>query len=155
MRLGDDGQLINATPGARITLPANITAFEMPDGSVNAAAARTGFAPTEPGVYLLRRDAAQTGALVVNAERDESNLAAATDKDLLARISGDEVSAAPNASEWRSEILDQTAGRSLAWPLIAIALLALVIESWLSRMSATAVHTINASAKSATRTRAA
>lgn len=155
MRLGDDGQLINATPGARITLPANITAFEMPDGSVNAAAARTGLAPTEPGVYLLRRDAAQTGALVVNAERDESNLTAATDKELLARISGDEVSAAPDASEWRSEILDQTAGRSLAWPLIAIALLALVIESWLSRMSATAVHTVNASAKSAPRTRAA
>lgn len=155
MRLGDDGQLISATPGARITLPQNITAFEMPDGSINAAAARTGVAPAQPGVYLLRRDAAQTGALVVNAERDESNLALATDKELLARISGDEVSAAPNAEQWRSAILDQTAGRSLAWLLIAIALVALVIESWLSRMSATAVHITSGSAKSTPRSRAA
>lgn len=155
MRLGDDGQLIAATPGAHITLPQNITAFEMPDGSINAAAARTGLAPTEPGVYLLRRDNAQTGALVVNAERDESNLAIATDKELLARISGDEVSAAPSAAQWRSAILDQTAGRSLAWALIAIALVALVIESWLSRMSATAVHITSGSAKSTPRSRAA
>lgn len=155
LRLGDDGQLINATPGARITLPPNITALEMPDGTLNEAAARSGVAPIQPGVYLLRRDAAQTGALVVNAEREESNLALATDKELLARISGDEVSASPNAADWRAEILDQTAGRSLVWPLIALALLALVIESWLSRMSATAVQPTNASNKAAPRPRAA
>lgn len=155
MRLGDDGQLINATPGAHITLPANITALEFPDGSVNAAAARTGLAPTEPGVYLLRRDAAQTGALVVNAEREESDMTLASDKELLARISGDEVTAAPNSEQWRSTILDQTAGRSLAWPLIAIALAALVIESWISRMSATAVHITSGATKASQRTRAA
>jgi len=149
MRLGDDGQLIQAVPGQRLALPASATALEMPDGTVNAAAARTGLAPTEPGVYLLRRDALVTGALVVNAEREESDLTLATDRSLLARINGDEVSTATTATAWRSSILDQTAGRSLAWPLILLALLALIAESWLSRMSATAVHTNVGSGKPA------
>lgn len=155
MRLGDDGQLIQAVPGQRLALPASVTALEMPDGTVNAAAALTGLAPTEPGVYLLRRDASVTGALVVNAEREESDLRLATERSLLARISGDNVSTATSASTWRSSILDQTAGRSLAWPLILLALLALIAESWLSRMSATAVHTNAASSKPLARSRAA
>ncbi|MEO7363764.1 MAG: hypothetical protein ABI120_25760, partial [Gemmatimonadaceae bacterium] len=155
MRLGDDGQLIQAVPGQRLALPASVTALEMPDGTVNAAAARTGQAPAEPGVYLLRRDAAVTGALVVNAEKEESDLTLATDRSLLTRINGDRVSTATSATIWRSSILDQTAGRSLAWPLILLALLALIAESWLSRMSATAVHTISASGNPAPRSRAA
>ena len=154
MRLGDDGQLLQAGPGERLTIPATVTALEMPDGTVNAGAAHTGLAPNEPGVYLLRRDASVTGALVVNAEREESDLTLATDRSLLARISGDKVSTATNASTWRTSILDQTAGRSLAWPLILLALLALIAESWLSRMSATAVHAKPASA-AAQRSRAA
>lgn len=155
MRLGDDGQLIQSVPGARIALPASITALEMPDGKINANAAHSGVAPTEPGVYLLRRDASITGALVVNAEREESDLTLATDQALLARLSGDNISTAPNAAKWRESILDQTAGRSLAWPLIALALLALILESWLSRMSATAVQVKSTTAKSAPRSRAA
>lgn len=155
MRLGDDGQLIHAVPGAHITLPAPVTALEMPDGTVNTAAARTGLAPADPGVYLLRRETTVIGALVVNAEREESDLTLATDRSLLARISGDNISTATNAATWRSTILDQTAGRSLAWPLILLALLALMIESWLSRMSATAVHPIKAARKSAEGVRAA
>ncbi|MEO8000129.1 MAG: hypothetical protein ABI852_21945, partial [Gemmatimonadaceae bacterium] len=155
MRLGDDGQLIQSVPGARITLPASITALELPDGTINANAAHSGIAPAEPGVYLLRRDAAVTGALVVNAEREESDLTLATDQALLARLSGKEISTAPNAAKWRESILSQTAGRSFAWPLIALALIALILESWLSRMSATAVQTKSATTKSAPRSRAA
>lgn len=155
MRLGDDGQLIQAVPGQRLALPATVTALEMPDGTINAAAARTGLAPTEPGVYLLRRDLSVTGALVVNAEREESDLTLATDRSLLARINGDNVSKATSATTWRSSILDQTAGRSLAWPLIILALLALIAESWLSRMSATAVHTKPAANSPPARSRAA
>ena len=154
MRLGDDGQLIQAVPGQRLALPVSVTALEMPDGAVNAAAARTGLAPTEPGVYLLRRDASITGALVVNAEREESDLTLATDRSLLARISGDKVSTATMATVWRNSILDQTAGRSMAWPLILLALLALIAESWLSRMSATAVHSNIAASKQVERPRA-
>lgn len=154
MRLGDDGQLIQTVPGARLTLPANITALEMPDGSINTGAAHTGVAPTEPGVYLLRRDASVTGALVVNAEREESDLTLATDQQLLARLTGDEISAAPSAAKWRENVMSQTAGRSIAWPLILVALIALVLESWFSRMSATAVQT-KPSAKAAPRSRAA
>lgn len=155
MRLGDDGQLIETVPGARVTLPASITALEMPDGTINANAAHSGFAPTEPGVYLLRRDASVTGALVVNAEREESDLTLATDQALLARVTGDDVSTAPSAAKWRETILSQTAGRSLAWPLILLALLCLIAESWLSRVSATAVQSTSATAKSAPRPRAA
>lgn len=155
MRLGDDGQLIAAVPGARITLPANITAIEMPDGTVNPAGARSQFAPSEPGVYLLRRDGLQTGALVVNAEPEESDLTVATDKALLSRVIGDKVNMAPSADTWRDAVLDQTAGRSLAWPLIALALLALMLESWLSRLSATAVDSQSGVTKTSPRSRAA
>jgi nucleotide-binding universal stress UspA family protein len=155
MRLGDDGQLIQTTPGARVTLPTSVTAFEMPDGTVNTAAARTGVAPSEPGVYLLRRDATVTGALVVNAERDESDLTLADDNALLARISGASVTAATDASAWRESVLDQTAGRSLMWPLILVALLALIGEAWLSRMSALVVQPKTAKPTPTARPRAA
>jgi hypothetical protein len=154
MRLGDDGQLISAVPGARISLPSDLTGLEMADGSVRADLARSRTAPAEAGVYLLRRDAARVGALVVNAEPEESDLTAATGNALLARISGSAVSQAASAESWRTQVLNQAAGRSLSWPLIALALLALILESWISRLSATAVIDA-ASATPAPRSRAA
>lgn len=140
MRLGDDGQLISTVPGARVSLPADVTSLEFPDGSLHPELAHTPTAPLTAGVYLLRRDAAQTGALVVNAEPGESDLAQSPEKALLARMSGSNIASAPTVDTWKTAVLDQASGRSFAWPLILLALLALIAESWLSRLSANAVH---------------
>lgn len=155
MRLGDDGQLISAVPGARIALPGDVTALELPDGTVHAELARAHLAPSQPGVYLLRREAARVGALVVNAEPEESDLAQIPENALLARISGSAVASSASAQAWRERVMNQAAGRALAWPLIALALLALILESWISRMSATAVQGESKSSNSASRSRAA
>jgi hypothetical protein len=155
MRLGDDGQLISTVPGARLSLPSDITSLETGDGTVHPELARAHTAPLQAGVYLLRREAARVGALVVNAEPEESDLSSASEKSLLSRITGDAVSSSASAQSWRSQVLDQAAGRSLGWPLIALALLALVLESWISRLSATAVNTGSASVKTASPSRAA
>jgi hypothetical protein len=38
-----------------------------------------------------------------------------------------------SAGDWRRHALDQAAGRGLLAPLVALALLALLLEAWLSR----------------------
>jgi hypothetical protein len=146
MRLGDDGERVTTVPGGRISLPADITALESADGMLHPEMARARTAPPTPGVYMLRREAAAVGALVVNAEPEESDLTPSTEKALRARLNGTAVSNSANAAAWRKTVLDQAAGRSLAWPLIALALLALVLESWLSRLSAATPHGNDASA---------
>ena len=155
MRLGDDGQLMHAVPGGHLSLPSDITALELADGSLRPGMARSVTAPAEPGVYFLKREGARVGALVVNAEPEESDLTYATNQALLARISGRSVSAAPDGKTWRTRILDQASGRSIVWPLIVLALIALILESWLARLSATAVRGTSASSKTAPRSRAA
>ena len=155
MRLGDDGQLVHAVPGGHLALASDITGLELADGSVRPGMARSGTAPAEPGVYFMKREGARVGALVVNAEPEESDLTQSTDKALLARITGNAVSASPDAKAWRTSVLDQASGRSIVWPLIALALLALILESWIARLSATAVRSSSASSKTAPRSRAA
>ncbi|MEP6766598.1 MAG: BatA and WFA domain-containing protein [Gemmatimonadaceae bacterium] len=155
MRLGDDGQLVHAVPGGRLSLPSDITGLELADGSVRPGMAHSGTAPAEPGVYFMKREGARVGALVVNAEPEESDLTQSSDKALLGRIAGNGVSAVSDGKAWRTQVLDQASGRSIVWPLIALALLALILESWIARLSATAVRSSSAASKTAPRSRAA
>ncbi len=138
-RLGDDGTLMSATPGQHLVdrTISSATALEHPDGSTTPLAGERLTVPNESGVYFLRRQAARVGAIVVNAEPEESDLrvesGASVGQAFAARVTGSRVGTDIVASRWQKAALDQAAGRSLLAILLAIALIALLLEAWLSR----------------------
>ncbi len=138
-RLGDDGRILAAVPGAQITDHdlSSATALERPDGSLVPLSGSRLTVPNESGVYFLRRQATRIGAVVVNAEAQESDLRAdapgATGAAFRSRVSGAAVAVDSVPADWRRDALDQAAGRSLLAPLVALALMALLLEAWFSR----------------------
>ncbi len=138
-RLGDDGQILMATPGQQLvdrSLSA-ASGLERPDRTIVPMSGDRLTVPNESGVYFLRRQAARVGAIVVNPEASESDVRSeargTVGRAFRARVSGRFVGVDTVAAQWRAHTLDQAAGRSLLAPLLAIALLALLLEAWFSR----------------------
>jgi len=140
-RLGDDGVMLDATPGQHLvdrSLSA-ASGLERPDGTVVALSGDRLTVPNESGVYFLRRQAARIGAIVVNPEAVESDLraeAVGAGATFRSRVAGRSVVVDTVAATWRRGTLDQAAGRSLLTPLLALAFLALLAEAWFSRGAA-------------------
>lgn len=138
-RLGDDGTILQVTPGQLVVdrALAAATALERPDGSLVPLASDRVTMPNESGVYFLRRQNARIGALVANPEPQESDMRPATAAEygtaFRARIDGRSIAIDTLSDVWRRHALDQAAGRSLLLPLVALALLALLLEAWFSR----------------------
>lgn len=138
-RLGDEGRVIYATPGQQLVDRdfASATALERPDGTLVPLSGDRLTIPGESGVYFLRRQAARVGALVVNPEPEESDtrseVASGVGNGFRARVHGATIVMDTVPDAWRKHTLDQAAGRSLLAPLVALALLALLLEAWFSR----------------------
>jgi hypothetical protein len=139
-RLGEDGRLIEAVPGERIAGLRGVTGLERPDGKIVGTNSDRLTVPNEAGVYYLRRQAARIGALVVNPEPEESDVAGmgqgAADSALAVmrtHIAGRDVTPATSVSAWRTLVFDRAAGHGLMLPLVALALAALLAEAWLAR----------------------
>lgn len=139
-RLGDDGQVIAAHPGQFLSGLEGVSALERPDGTLVPLSGDRLTVPNDAGVYLLRRQASRVGALVVNPEPEESDVGQGTGPDarFLSRVTGRAVSIAPAPDSWRNRIFQQAAGRSLMPILLAIALVALMLEAWFSRTAPSA-----------------
>jgi hypothetical protein len=141
-RLGDDGRLIEAAPGQTLTGFRDATALERPNGSLLPVSGDRLTVPAEPGVYFLRRQAARIGALVVNAEAEESDVAGMAQDGsrgaehgagtLASLVVGRDVAAMSTAPAWRTAIFSHAVGQALLLPLIALALAALLAEAWIS-----------------------
>jgi hypothetical protein len=138
-RLGDDGRLIETVPGATITGVREATGLEQPDGKVIPLSGDRLTVPSSAGVYFLRRQAARIGALVVNAEPEESDVAGMAQENgnaaagmLASLVRGKDVAVMRAAPAWRSAIFAHAAGQALLLPLVALALAALLAEAYLS-----------------------
>jgi hypothetical protein len=140
-RLGDDGRLIETVPGATITGVRDATGLEGPDGKVVPFSGDRLTVPATAGVYFLRRQAARIGALVVNAEPEESDVAGMAQDDktgqggaavLASMVRGRDVASMSAAPAWRSAIFSHASGQALLLPLVALALAALLAEAYLS-----------------------
>jgi hypothetical protein len=141
-RLGDDGRLIETVPGATITGVRDATGLEQPDGKVIPLSGDRLTVPASAGVYFLRRQAARIGALVVNAEPEESDVAGMAQDNqtgagngagmLASLVRGKDVAVMRAAPAWRSAIFSHAAGQALLLPLVALALAALLAEAYLS-----------------------
>lgn len=136
-RLGDDGRLIETTPGSVVTGVRDVTALERPDGTLLPTAGDRLTVPAQSGVYFLRRQAARVGALVVNAEPEESDLTGVGGGPegavvLASLVQGTDVTAEATPSAWRQAVFSRAAGQALLLPLVALALAALLAEAWIS-----------------------
>jgi hypothetical protein len=135
-RLGDDGQVLQAAPGQMLIDRSlgTATGLERPDRTVIPIAGDRLTVPNESGVYFLRRQATRVGAIVVNPEAQESDVRGdATGRVFRTRVTGRFIGVDSSSAEWRGHALDQAAGRSFLLPLVALALLALLLEAWFSR----------------------
>ena len=142
-RLGDDGQIVQAHPGDHLVGINGVTGLERPDGTIVPLIDERIAVPSDAGVYLLRRQGARIGALVVNPETEESDVGQAqqtvsdprASATFLSRVTGRAVSEANDGGIWRARVLEQTSGRSLLPALLLLALLAVMLEAWFSRVA--------------------
>ena len=130
---GNAGPVIDVAPGAPIAPRAGITGLERADGSVMPfAAGAMPRAPTVAGVYLLRRGAVRAGAVVVNPEPDESNLARLPLDQLAGRVA-DGAIASPDERTFRAAAWSAGTRRPLMASLLLITMLLLAAEALVAR----------------------
>lgn len=129
---GQDGRVLSVAAGATVTAPSDADGLEWPDGTRRDVSVASRVAmPTTAGVYFWRRGDARIGAVVVNPEARESELAPMA-ADSLATLLG--ASRAESTPESLARAAFFAGGRrALDTPLLALALALLVAESWLAR----------------------
>jgi aerotolerance regulator-like protein len=135
---GDEGML-DAAPGAGVTLPDGVTAL-VPAGS-GRPSARDALpvppggavtAPATPGVYLMVAAGDTVGALVVAPDPRESDLRRATASDLAALFPGARIEEAASPRAYAAARFSGAGRSELTGWLLAAALLVLVAEGLLA-----------------------
>ncbi len=132
-RLGSGGLLIEAAPRDTIAVPSGADQLQSPDGSLTPLTGNRVTVPARSGVYLVRRGARTLGALVVNPELEESEVDAWGAAVWQSRVTGTTVQVVDDAGEINEAVFNRTGGRPIAWPLVLVALSALVIEALVAR----------------------
>ena len=139
-RLQPEGDVRATVPGARVVPPAGVTALRAPDGRTSAVAVGQPLSvPPVLGVYLWLRDASPVGALVVDPDVEELDVARLSEGALRARVRG---GAGRNAGEVTVTADGGAAGarafrgggrRPIGGFLVGAALLALAAEGLATR----------------------
>ncbi len=134
-RLSSDPVILrHAAPGGRVSLPPLVTGWVTADGTTPESVLDGAMtAPASPGVYFLLRGLTRVGAVVVNPEPEESVLQRLSPSTLRSRLGSRDAQVTTNLDAFRRSAFDPSAGRSLVTPLLALALLVLGAEGWMSR----------------------
>ena len=111
-----------------MALPRILDALELPGGRRVALAADTIVAPDRAGVAFFLRGTRRVGALVVNPEPDESDLARLDAATLASRVRAREV-VSPDSARWGAALFSSSPRRSLLVPVLVLALAVLLLES--------------------------
>ena len=140
-----------AEPGAQIVVPGGATEIRSGDGKTrsNVSGAMTR-APALPGLYYWMRGTDVIGAVGVQLGRAEPQLARASAAELTQRFGGAE-HAAVNAEvpDFLSSVRQSGAAQPMAFPLLLLALLAILTEAWLSGRYRTRGATLDTSPRAA------
>lgn len=132
------GTALDVRPGATVTVPSGVEALEGPDGSLRRVVAGASLrAPWTAGVSFWRRGERRVGALVVNPEPEESDLARLGADSLQVRLAA--TTAVVNPASLPRITYEAGGRRALATPLMILALGLLVAESLLARRGRAAV----------------
>ena len=125
---------MHAAPGQSITAPTGATELRSADGKTRkriTGAMTT--APTAPGLWFWMRGSDVMGALGVQIDAAEPQLARATPAELLARFGGaDRAAVTSDVAAFLGSVRQSGASQPMAVPLLVLALLAVVAEAWLS-----------------------
>lgn len=126
---GGEGDIIHATPGGVVRRPAWADSIRLADGTGRALAGESITAPAVPGVYFLARRGERVGAIVVNAEENESVLDRWSLRELEGRVRAARVEAVAEPAEWVAAVFGAGGMRSLVLPALVATLLLLVVEA--------------------------
>lgn len=133
-RLAAEPGAVQATaPSAPLVRPAGADALESPDGTRRVLAGDTIAAPARPGVYFFLRGGRREGALVVNAEEQESVLDRLTARELAARLGRDVRVVREENALVAQAFAAGGARRAMATPLLGLAMILLLAESLFAR----------------------
>jgi len=130
----DPGEVgvIEATPGAPLTVPRGVDALEMSDGTIQpVTAGGTIDAPWRAGVAFWQRGGARVGALVVNPEPAESDPARSDVATLARTLAATPLDPDPLAIG--AATFATVGPRPLDRPLLVLALLLLLAEALVAR----------------------
>lgn len=130
---GDAGVVLTSTPGARVRAPSGIQAVDDVAGQPATISNGELTAPDRSGVYFFRRGGAKAGALVVNGEPDESQLARLSTQVFKSRFEGRNVTVTADGQRWASDVYTGSSTRPLGTPLLILAALVLLAEAIISR----------------------
>jgi hypothetical protein len=126
--VGEPGSVIVANPAQQLSRPRWADAMEDQTGA-RTTLGEDLTAPTHPGTYFLERAGRRVGALVVNPEATESALDRLSARDLTARVRARQVLIANDRVQLASFSFRSAARRSVAEPLLVIALALLALEA--------------------------
>jgi hypothetical protein len=125
---GDAGQVVQSSPGASVVRPNGADALELAGGRRVTLSADTIVAPDRAGVAFFLRGTRRVGALVVNPEPAESDLARLDGATLASRIRAKDV-VLPDSGRWSAALFSSSPRRSLLVPVLVLALAVLLLES--------------------------
>jgi hypothetical protein len=131
--LTDGGRVVSTAPLARVSVPLGVDEIMSPEQQAIAVHARNISAPERAGVYWMRRGGAVVGALVVNAEPAESNLAPLSPSALADRIVGTDVHVLAPTDAIAHAAFATSARRPLAGILFVVLAVLLVVETVVAR----------------------
>ena len=138
-------------PGAPLVVPAGATELRSADGKTRRSISGVRIAaPVAPGLYFWVRGSDVIGAVGVQLGRAEPQLARASAAELTQRFGGDEravVSA--DIPVFLSSVRQSGASQPMAFPLLLLALMAVVAEAWLSGRYRTRSAGLDASVRTA------
>jgi hypothetical protein len=136
----DPGGVRFAAPGDRVARPAGVEALESATGGRTALESAAFDAPANAGTYFFVRGGRRVGALVVNAEVDESRLERWSARDLAERVSNAGARVVTSRDEWTRLAFSGTARKSIVLPLLIAVLLVLAAEAVISTTGGRAKH---------------
>lgn len=124
--------VVESVPGATVRVPALAEGLEAPDGTVNAVSAGAVIdVPWLAGVHFWRRGTDRVGALVINPEPRESDLARLAPDSLAMQLGATAASADPAAAGRAA--FAAGGSRALARTFLLLALLLLIAETLVAR----------------------
>jgi hypothetical protein len=126
--VGEPGHVLYAAPGTTLRRPEWADALETPSGAREPIAGETMAAPDRAGTFFLTTGTRRVGALTVNAEAAESALERLDAGELRSRLRSRSTAVAGSSAEWSRDAFRSAGRRSLAVPLLLLALLALAAE---------------------------
>ena len=131
--LTDGGRVLSAAPLADVMLPLGVDELVGAGQASLPVHARTIAAPAQAGVYWMRRAGAVIGALVVNPEASESDLAPLDASALEDRVAGTNVRVVDVSSDVARAAFSSSSRRPLAGMLLALLIILLVAETLVAR----------------------